>query len=97
METIQVSDREGNTLRGIVEDRVTVGDADLLQVDIPDTGDGHGSMAISMILYPDGTQWTPWDWTNRVLIPEVIPETRWLRQDKYGPGVMLNGLPRALE
>ena len=52
METIQVSDREGHTLTGDVVERANAGDADLLQVWIAEAG-----MRISLILYPDGTQW----------------------------------------
>jgi len=92
METIQVSDREGHTLTGDVVERANAGDADLLQVWIAEAG-----MRISLILYPDGTQWTLWDWNDKCESVEDIPENRWLRQDKYGPGIVINGLPRALE
>lgn len=91
-----VVDREtGKTLNGQVLERVQAGDAELLQIALIDCG-----MTISMVLYPDGAQWTPWNWDDRVNTVEDIPEAGypnpWLRQDKH-VGIMLNGLPRALE
>ena len=92
---LKVLDRNGNVINGIISEKMNVGDADLIQVDILD--DGEYWMTISMILYPNGHQWTPWDWTDRIKTKEEIFNTRWLRHDGYGPGIMVGGLPRALE
>lgn len=92
METISVSDRIGNNAYvGQIEERISVGEADLIQVWIDEC-----KMAISMIVYNDGSQWTPHDWCDRVMEIEDIPNTKWVRHDGM-LGIMLDDLPRALE
>ena len=49
---------------------------------------------ILIINYPEGIQYTQWDWDNSTdAIPDDLSEIKWIRQDGT-PGIMLNGLPR---
>lgn len=86
---LRVSDREGNILDCEIIQQQQRGDAMVYLVHCDEI---HGDLIV--VEYPDGTQYTPWDWQDGYTkIPDDLGEVRWLRQDGT-PGIMLNGLPR---
>lgn len=92
MQFIMVADRQGSELKGeVLTSETIIPTVALLQVYLPTI-----PMEISIIIYNDGSQWTPKDWLDRCLVPVEIPDLQWVRQDGR-PGILFNGLPRAID
>lgn len=50
---------------------------------------------IAVIQYDDSTQFTQWDWTDPVVLPENIATSKWVHTSGR-EAIMLDGLPRIL-